>query len=196
MALANPDPADPAVAVAHLRDLTRIITAPAGGMTSLDIATDRYERMTGALLTVDAWLGTIAAGARRALNRLETTRDGDDGDAESDAAVDVADLLAQLLAGLGHPATGAPPGGTRRVVDVSDVDGVLAGFWIDEGGEDDSAELVCKECTTRSKDRRLGPVCDVGDADMDTLVRACLDHVHEEPDETAWTAEERRIWNA
>ena len=78
-----------------------------------------------------------------------------------------------------------------RTVDVSDVDGPLAGFWIDEGGEDDYAEVICKECRMRSKRRRLGTVTEAGDAGLDTLVRACLDHVHEDPDETAWTEEER-----
>jgi hypothetical protein len=66
-----------------------------------------------------------------------------------------------------------------RLVDVSDVDGVLAGFDIRD--KDGYPELVCVKCRLSSKERRLGEVCEVDDGDsMDTLVRMCLDHEHEE----------------
>jgi hypothetical protein len=75
-----------------------------------------------------------------------------------------------------------------RQVDVSDVDGVLAGFDIRD--KDGYPELVCVKCRLSSKERRLGEVCEVDDGDsMDTLVRMCLDHEHEEgdPEDTAST---------
>lgn len=70
--------------------------------------------------------------------------------------------------------------GGRARVDVSDVDGPLAGFQIRD--EDGYRELVCTTCRVASKVERLGKVCDVDDGDpMDTLVRLCLNHEHEDP---------------
>lgn len=59
----------------------------------------------------------------------------------------------------------------KTTVDVSDVDGVLAGF---ETRHDDDGEtqLICTTCGRR--------VCYVDNDPMDTLVRLCLDHEHEE----------------
>ena len=61
--------------------------------------------------------------------------------------------------------------GPARTVDVSDVDGPLAGFEVlDHVGGPIIACVSCKQ-----------EICDVDDTDqMDTLVRACLDHQHEE----------------
>jgi hypothetical protein len=65
----------------------------------------------------------------------------------------------------------AKPDPARRIVDVSDVDGVLAGF---ETRHDDDGEtqLICTGCGRR--------VCYVDNDPVDTLVRLCLDHEHEE----------------
>lgn len=62
---------------------------------------------------------------------------------------------------------------TWTTVDVSDVDGVLAGFeprQSDDGVKSD-LELTCTTCGI--------VLCDVEHGDgMDTLVRMCLDHEH------------------
>jgi hypothetical protein len=69
-----------------------------------------------------------------------------------------------------------------RVVDVSDVDGVLAGFRIQDDGVE--LELACTTCPPAPGDfdgARGKRICSVDDGDeMDTLVRACLAHEHEE----------------
>jgi len=58
----------------------------------------------------------------------------------------------------------------KRTVDVSDVDGPLAGFEVlDHVG---GPVIACVSCKQK--------VCDIDDTDqMDTLARACLDHEHE-----------------
>jgi hypothetical protein len=63
-------------------------------------------------------------------------------------------------------------------VDVSDVDGVLAGFEPRQSSDfvKSDLELTCTGCGA--------VLCDVESGDpMDTLVRMCLDHEHEPGDD-------------
>jgi hypothetical protein len=101
---ANPDPADPAVAVQALRDLTRVIIYGDGSGLE-DVAIDRCDRMSGMLATIDAWFGSFAADARQALAELAKTAAGDSNDDEIEAGRECADLLEQILAVLGYPVT-------------------------------------------------------------------------------------------
>jgi hypothetical protein len=158
------------------------VSAAAAGLTSLNPA--RYQvtdlgdpgggvlgRLTATLDAVDAVLAREHAVP--AVRRLGGTCDNCGLPNRDHCAVHQVPHCPGRCPDEPHPAevTFTFPHGTQvtvpRTVDVSGIDGPLAGFTVDD--TDVTTRLVHAPCQ--------GKVCDIDDGDeMDTLARMCLDH--------------------